>query len=583
MSGGSRLDELDQRATQHLSHSERHLETARRELLQCVQSAEQLKANASKLMQVITGADQQMGTLRTVVEQLHDKRASLGNEYNALAERRDRVYDELADILTVLQSKALDEKLQVQVPLEQAIAESMNLGISQQDVRLPLSPSSANPQTLKDFVDMESVASLQRELEARLDGLLLVVNQWRSVYEQVEAALTTLLRQHAASTLRATEAHKAVTGPMGSGPSSLSASFSTASSVVASTVNIASASTARSPTAEQSSSAVPAASDASVTPAAAVVAATTLQLGSDSSRSDAHLDASIALANATSASSSPGTKAQPSQVEHAVQRAQQILAEIATLVLKVRNICRNVSDEQTLASARYIPGVVDTSDADTVSKLAAQVDQVPEMLSAIETALVTLKASSTTIENLGVRVRNANQALTSLLTEIDSFGGSYLGETLNSLEMLAEGFRQQTMHCQEMIDEIAQLVDWYRRFAAGYDALLIELPRRRAELARQVQVVQRINLALEQMVMREEDTRAAFMETFGQYLPPTLAHTVAEPPPAFHIEPAQVTSNIPPLRTPPVTVVDALQRRRPDSPDAAEAEIANLVSSLNPP
>jgi hypothetical protein len=133
---------------------------------------------------------------------------------------------------------------------------------------------------------------------------------------------------------------------------------------------------------------------------------------------------------------------------------------------------------------------------------------------------------------------------TSLNDLLDLFG-RFCESVSVELRYLEYQFKQHKNGYAPLFNDLKALASFYQMFAVSYQEMLFEIARRRAELKRQQEIVNKYQRELDSLYQREQRSRENFHQFWGQYLPSSICPALFEPPPRYRIYPENFETSLP--------------------------------------
>ena len=111
------------------------------------------------------------------------------------------------------------------------------------------------------------------------------------------------------------------------------------------------------------------------------------------------------------------------------------------------------------------------------------------------------------------------------LRSVEKKAGDYLQRLSETQAQAADSVQQ----LQPILDDCMSLVQWYSLFQVAYEQLLVEVPRRKAAVARMNDIMQLARTHLQLLHQEEIERRQHFAQFYEDYLPPGFSAEISDP------------------------------------------------------
>ncbi|KAF8251379.1 APG17-domain-containing protein [Wilcoxina mikolae CBS 423.85] len=174
-------------------------------------------------------------------------------------------------------------------------------------------------------------------------------------------------------------------------------------------------------------------------------------------------------------------------------------------------------------------------DPDLFLVLSRDAAEVDDVVSEIKEHLSNMEIVSTSISSKIEELHLLERETIAVFIAFEEFQRE-LGVCMDGLREF-ETRQDELRHDMVMrLDELWQLVDFYNGFVGAYDAMVIEVGRRKGVAARMESIVVEASRKLEALYDEDLQNRELFKNDYGQWLPVDLWPGLSDPPVIWSIE-----------------------------------------------
>eukprot|EP00002_Diphylleia_rotans_P025013 TRINITY_DN4941_c0_g1_i2.p1 TRINITY_DN4941_c0_g1~~TRINITY_DN4941_c0_g1_i2.p1 ORF type:complete len:426 (+),score=86.18 TRINITY_DN4941_c0_g1_i2:48-1325(+) len=234
-------------------------------------------------------------------------------------------------------------------------------------------------------------------------------------------------------------------------------------------------------------------------------------------------------------------------MEYSETKDQATLAStgLAIDVQAIGSLCNSLSSsyDRLIAFSRAQKDRISLTSYQAISK---DTETLPNYVTKATRHLNNLKTFKEHLDDELARMESAIPIFVEIYKQLQILV-SQTRENIEKLGHMERSVEEKKLGIRFLFEEMENLSAWYHLFQRSYTELLVEIQRRHEEMRKQQEVVDSYNRELVNMHAVESAQRAAFYESFGQYLPYPLCPSIYEPPTRYHIFPERFSTNLPDL------------------------------------
>ncbi|KAJ1966443.1 hypothetical protein GGI12_000087 [Dipsacomyces acuminosporus] len=213
-----------------------------------------------------------------------------------------------------------------------------------------------------------------------------------------------------------------------------------------------------------------------------------------------------------------------------VEESETAVADIEQDLVSMGHHCDQLKD--TIKDLETKGGALSIDDYKVLEK---DTDEVPVIIADLQDMLVGVRRRA---DEINVRClqytafydeyKGQIAAVAKISAVVDAF--------IQQVEQSQASFSRLVTEVEVFLDEMWNLISWYRNFHSAYDSLVGEVHRRRQAQRLQHAEVEDIRAKLDAMYMGEVEQRSRFLTQFGPFLPSDLCPFIQDPPVRFAVE-----------------------------------------------